>query len=108
MTTDNFCFYLQNRLIPTGQTGGQPYSDTSPFSIPWFVHGFELTPFSRARILFRSVHVHDSLSLSLSRARARTFYSRTRAFYSTHVTEIDGKVQSQFLPHPKSAILLPR
>jgi hypothetical protein len=34
MTTDNFCFYLQNRLIPTGQTGGQPYSDTSPFSIP--------------------------------------------------------------------------
>ncbi len=35
MTTDNFCFYLQNRLIQTGQTGGQWYSDTSPFSIPW-------------------------------------------------------------------------
>ncbi len=34
MTTDNFCFYLQNRLIQTSQTGGQPYSDTSPFSIP--------------------------------------------------------------------------
>ncbi len=32
MTTDNFCFYLQDRLI---QTGGQQYSDTSPFSIPW-------------------------------------------------------------------------
>jgi hypothetical protein len=32
MTTDNFCFYLQNRLI---QTGGQWYSDTSPFIIPW-------------------------------------------------------------------------
>ncbi len=31
----NFCFYLQNRLIQTSQTGGQPYSDTSPFSIPW-------------------------------------------------------------------------
>jgi hypothetical protein len=29
MTTDNFCFYLQN-----GQTGGQWYSGTSPFSIP--------------------------------------------------------------------------
>ncbi len=35
MTTDNFCFYLQNRLIQTSQTGGQWYSDTSPFSIPW-------------------------------------------------------------------------
>jgi hypothetical protein len=35
MTTDKFCFYLQNRLTQTGQTGGQQYSDTSPFSIPW-------------------------------------------------------------------------
>jgi hypothetical protein len=35
MATDNFCFYLQNRLIQTGQTGGQRYSDTSPFCIPW-------------------------------------------------------------------------
>ncbi len=35
MTNDNFCFYLQNRLIQTSQTGGQQYSDTSPFSIPW-------------------------------------------------------------------------
>ncbi len=34
MTTNNFCFYLQNRLIQTSQTGGQWYSDTSPFSIP--------------------------------------------------------------------------
>ncbi len=34
MTTDNFCFYLQNRLIQTSKTGGQWYS--SPFSIPWF------------------------------------------------------------------------
>jgi hypothetical protein len=35
MTTDNFCFYLQNWVIQTSQTGAQPYSDTSPFSIPW-------------------------------------------------------------------------
>jgi hypothetical protein len=34
MTTDNYCFYLQNSLIQIGQTGGQPYSDSSPFSIP--------------------------------------------------------------------------
>jgi len=38
MTPDNFCFYLRNRLIQTSQTGGQRYSDTSPFSIPWFNH----------------------------------------------------------------------
>jgi hypothetical protein len=35
MTTDNICFYLQNRLIQTSQTGGQRYSDTSPLSVPW-------------------------------------------------------------------------
>jgi hypothetical protein len=34
MTTDNFCFYLQNRLIQTCQTGVQWYSDTSPFMFP--------------------------------------------------------------------------
>jgi hypothetical protein len=34
--TDNFCFYLQNRQIQTSQTGGQWYSDTSPFGIPWW------------------------------------------------------------------------
>jgi hypothetical protein len=37
---------LQNRLIQTSQTGGQWYSDTSPFSIPWtdtpaFFSGFK-------------------------------------------------------------------
>jgi hypothetical protein len=35
MTTDSFCFYLQNTQIQTSHTGGQWYSDTSPFSIPW-------------------------------------------------------------------------
>jgi hypothetical protein len=38
MSTDNFCFYLENRLIQSSKTGGQQYSeysDTSPFSIPW-------------------------------------------------------------------------
>jgi hypothetical protein len=34
MITDNFCFYLPNRLIQTGQTGGQWYSDTSPLVFP--------------------------------------------------------------------------
>jgi len=40
MTTDNFCFYLQNRLFQTSKTGGQWYSDTSPFSIPCFLPSF--------------------------------------------------------------------
>jgi len=35
MTTDNFCFHLPNGLTQTSQTGGQWYSDTSAFSIPW-------------------------------------------------------------------------
>jgi len=35
MKTDKFCFYLKNRLIQASQTGGQRYSDTSPFIIPW-------------------------------------------------------------------------
>ena len=35
MTTDIYCFYLLNRPIQTSQKGGQQYSDTSPFSIPW-------------------------------------------------------------------------
>ncbi len=34
MMTDNFCFYLQNKQIQTSETGGQWYSDTSPYSIP--------------------------------------------------------------------------
>jgi hypothetical protein len=34
MTADNFCFYLQNRLIQTSQTRGQWYSDTSPLVFP--------------------------------------------------------------------------
>jgi hypothetical protein len=36
MTTKIICFYLQNMLIQTSQTGGQWYSDTPPFSIPCF------------------------------------------------------------------------
>jgi len=29
-------FVFANRLIQISQTGGQQYSDTSPFSISWF------------------------------------------------------------------------
>jgi hypothetical protein len=33
---------LQNRLIQTSQTGGQLYSDTSPFNIPWLDQPLEV------------------------------------------------------------------
>jgi hypothetical protein len=46
--TTNFFIYLQNRLIQTSQTGGQLYSDTSPFSIPWLNVPLD-TPGSRRR-----------------------------------------------------------
>jgi hypothetical protein len=46
MTTDNFYFYFQNRLIQNSQTGGQWYSDTSPFSTPCF------WGFSNKKIIF--------------------------------------------------------
>jgi hypothetical protein len=44
LTTDNFCFYLLHRLVQTSQTGGQWYSDTSPFSIPWKNTQFNFVP----------------------------------------------------------------
>jgi len=47
MTTDNFCFYLQNRLIQTSQTGGQWYSDTSPLVFP--IKFFPSTALARSR-----------------------------------------------------------
>jgi hypothetical protein len=50
-------FYFQNRLIQTSQTGGQQYSDTSPFSIPWL----------------KLTGINVSLSLSLSLSHRHTF-----------------------------------
>ncbi len=50
MRTDNFCFYLQNRLIQTSQTGGQWYSDTSHFSIPWYKEVNHTDPSTSIRI----------------------------------------------------------
>jgi hypothetical protein len=34
MTTDNFCFYLQNRLFQTSQTGGQGTVILPPLAFP--------------------------------------------------------------------------
>jgi hypothetical protein len=54
MTTDNFYFYLHNRLIQTSQTGSQWYNDTSPFSIPWF-SGTGLTEWNSASLFNKSI-----------------------------------------------------
>jgi len=80
MTTDNF--YLQNRLILTSQTGGQQYSDTSPFSITCFSHWVTIgaTTFSIATLSImgslatlgindidcRYVECHDYLNVMLA------------------------------------------
>jgi hypothetical protein len=47
MTTDIFCFYFQNRLIQTSQTGGQRHSDTSPFPLVRVLHENRLEGIAR-------------------------------------------------------------
>jgi hypothetical protein len=58
MTTDNFCFYLQNRLIQTSQTRGQWYSDTSPLVFPD-------VSFTQAKFVSETVSDHDARQLLL-------------------------------------------
>jgi hypothetical protein len=61
MTTDNFCFYLQNRPFQTIQTGGQWYSHTPPFSIPCQVSHSDCRGKSRFNHFFSfSVQNHAS------------------------------------------------
>ncbi len=67
--TVNFCFYLQNRLSQTSQTGGQRHSDTSPFSIslvcPWAHPHLRLQLTMRSACMQLSRPLSHSLSLSL-------------------------------------------
>ncbi len=65
MTTDNFRFYLQNRLIQTGQIGGQLYNDTSPVSVPWAI----------AIAMIKQKQMNGTATLSLM-----TFYITTLVF----------------------------
>jgi hypothetical protein len=58
-SADNFCFYLQRRLIQTSQTGGQQYSDTYPFSIPWL-----LTSVQQAAAFLIRRYNHPSLTFT--------------------------------------------
>ncbi len=46
MTADNICFYLQNRLSETSQTGGQRYS-----GIPWLLCSEQIALFNGTAFL---------------------------------------------------------
>jgi hypothetical protein len=57
MTIDIFCFYLQNRLIQTSQTGGQQYSDTPPFSISWYRHHYWRLPIDDCNVILAYTYI---------------------------------------------------
>ncbi len=82
MTTDNFCFYLQNRLIQTGQTGGQLYIDTSPFSVPWPFHQGAFT-LARFRAQFRTKLAHLEMKNIL--------------FFAKHASLMRNRVQKSLM-----------
>jgi hypothetical protein len=68
MTIDKFHFYLQNRLIQTDQTGGQLYSDTSPFSVPWRILAKGK---GEVQLLFTFAFLQPSLNVVESEAKTR-------------------------------------
>ncbi len=60
MTTNNCCFYLQNRLIQTSQTGGQQYSDLPPLVFPgWAFWTFESWVNNSSLLLWHPTIVHS-------------------------------------------------
>jgi hypothetical protein len=69
MTTDIFCLYIQNRVIQTGQRGGQQYSDTSPFSIPWFL--VSVLPLERERECRSREHAEGTESTERSGGKVK-------------------------------------
>ena len=77
MTTDNFCFYLQNRLIQNSQTGGQRNSDTSPFGIPCLVHHCCVN----WRFGFKSQAQDPTSTLSLTNSKLQNFPSPKKSSF---------------------------
>ncbi len=63
-TTDNFCFYLQNRLIQTIQTGGEQYSDTPPLVFPALKHARAKLPTLLAQLSFVIFAVGQTVAAS--------------------------------------------
>jgi hypothetical protein len=67
MTTDNFYFYLQNRLIQTSQTGGPQYSDTSSFLF-LVVNGIKARTHTSLKLLSDAISMDNSLSFQIALA----------------------------------------
>jgi hypothetical protein len=104
MTTDNFCCYLQNRLIKTSQTGGQWYSDTSPFSIPWLFYwkktrfkNFENEYFKKTMKLLKKGIFYGKLNLKFS-----FFLFEKSIIKLTTVDHIRGSKRKNNFLHPSS------
>ncbi len=111
MTTDDFCFYLQNRLIQTSQTGGQWYSDTSPFSIPWsnlrsIYYFFNIQLFSFSTIFFTSFLIGIWILTLGLRTTSKVLYHWAATtglnylnsfFFSEVLKEIDAFTDYSFL-----------
>jgi hypothetical protein len=57
VTNENSCFYLQNRIIQTSQTGCEWYNDTSPFSIPWLQYQLLLHKSSMNKVSVVSIEI---------------------------------------------------
>jgi hypothetical protein len=77
METDHFCFYSQNRLIQSSQTGGQQYSNYSPFSFPWLDYSGKSYRSGRSSTV--DLHVTSSLFRSASLSIENIIY----LFYQT-------------------------
>jgi hypothetical protein len=85
MTTEIFCFYLQNGLIQTSQTGGQWYSDSSPFSIPWLVlvAPVEEQKMLRLSSMLKSLYEVKGSSLNLFLLAQYSKTKKSRAVFKT-------------------------
>ncbi len=73
-----FVFICKTVKSKPGQTGGQQYNDTSPFSIPWFGHGQKLTGQNLGRVSnCRHVcQVWSKPMILLSLSHLEIYYSR--------------------------------
>jgi hypothetical protein len=63
MTTDNFCFYLQNRLMQNIQIGAWRYNDTSPFSIKDIISNFSILSVAWHSFVMISVRLSVTVKL---------------------------------------------
>jgi hypothetical protein len=79
MMTDNFCFYLLNRLIQTSQKGGQWFSDYSPFSIPWFELKKSFNVYRQ--ILFKDLRKVGLNFIHLALMKASKMKTRVKPFF---------------------------